>query len=248
MKRLTMKTSAVLAVAIAFSFGTFSDAQTIVQDFESGNVMAPTQFFVHDGSGFSQSFDDLVPEGLPDSTTFSGAGGGSAGSATASLGLSATGGVNGSQAAVLTLFNDGTTGFAFGGLQQFIGPVANPTNFSVFADVLAPAGAALSLRFESPFTSTNNGFELNFVGTGSYQTVGGVLGTDLTAIAGGTFDPTAGSNLLVATQIGGSTPAIGEFDIFVDNFTFRPTSVPEPGSVALLAGLLPMIAFRRRRS
>ena len=150
---------------------------------------------------------------------------------------------------MISLFNDGTTGFSFAGVQQEIGAVANPTNFSVFADVLAPAGVALSIRFESPFTSTNNGFELNFVGTGAFQTVGGVIGTDLVAIPGGSFDPNGISNLLIATPIGGSIPATGgEFDVIIDNFSFSPTAIPEPGSFALLAGLLPMIALRRRRS
>ena len=251
MKRLLFtRASAMLAVAIAFGFGTFSQAQTVFQDFESGTVMPLTDFFVHDGSGFLGPGDDLNDEGLPGSTAFAGAGGGSAGSASASFGLTATGGVGGSQAAQITLFNDGTTGFAFAGVQEFIGPVAVPTDFTVFADVLAPAGVPLSIRFESPFTSTNNGFELNFVGTGAFQTVGGEIGVDLTAIPGGTFDPTGNANLLIATQIGGNIAVTADpFDVIIDNFSFAPTTaVPEPGSCALLAALLPMIAFRRRKS
>ena len=243
----------MLAVAIAFGFGSFSEAEIIFQDFESGVVMPATDFFIHNGSGFLGPGDDLTAEGLSGSTAFAGAGGGSAGSASATFGLSATGGVGGSQAAQITFFNDGTTNFAFGGVQEFIGPVAVPTDFSVFADVLAPAGVPLSIRFESPFTSTNNGFALNFVGTGAFQTVGGVIGTDLTAIPGGTFDPNGGANLLIASPVNTNIAVTAApFDVFIDNFSFAPTpptaAVPEPGSCALLAALLPLIALRRRKS
>ena len=244
----------MLAVAIAFGVGSFSQAEIIFQDFESGVVMPATDFFIHDGSGFLGPSDSLTAEGLPGSTAFAGASGGSAGSASATFGLSATGGVGGSQAAQITFFNDGTTNFAFGGVQELIGSVAEPTDFSVFADVLAPAGVPLSLRLESPFTTTNNGFALNFVGTGAFQTVGGVVGTDLTAIPGGTFDPNGVTNLLIATPVNTNIAVTATpFDVFIDNFTFASTApttaaVPEPGSWALLAALLPMIALGRRKS
>ena len=241
--RLFKFAACFMAVA---AIGMISQAQT-TEDFEGGTVMPATTFFTHDGSGFLGPADSLTDEGLPDVSAFAGAGGGSMGSATATLGLDATGGVGGTQGVLLNLTNDGTTGFSFGGVQQSIGVVANPSLYTATADVLAPSGVPLSLRVESPFSGSNNGFELNFVGTGAFQTVGGVVGTDLTAIGGGTFDPAAPAQILVATQIGSSIP-VGSTDIVVDNFSFTLTSVPEPGSLALLAGLIPAIAMRRRRS
>ena len=243
--------AASCAVLTTLTFASVGQSQIITQDFESGTVLPADTFFTHDGSGFFGPSDDLSAEGLPLVTAFAGAGGGSVGSASAALGLTATGGVGGSQAATLTLFDDGTTGFSFAGVQQEVGAVGIPTDFSVFANVLAPVGVPLSLRLESPFTGANNGFEFNFVGTGAFQTVGGVVGTDLTSIGGGAFDPAATSNILVATQIGGAIePTGGLFDVIVDNLSIAPTAsaVPEPGSLALLAGLLPMFALRRRKS
>ena len=252
MKRiLTTKAAAMLTFAAVIGFGAISHAQNVTQDFEGGTVMTTAPFFVHDGSGFLGTGDDLTAEGLPGSTAFAGAGGGVAGSASSTFGLSATGGVGGSQAVQFTLFNDGQPGFVFGGVQEFVGVVANPGAFTASVDVNAPAGVPLSLRLESPFGPSNNGFELNFVGTGAFQTITGVPGVNLTPIAGGTFDATAPSNILVATQIGGNAAVSAEpIDIFIDNFSFVPTPevIPEPSSLALLFGLGSVVAVRRRRS
>jgi len=114
---------------------------------------------------------------------------------------------------------------------------------------LAPVGYPLSLRIESPFGPTNNGFELNFVGTGAYQTISGVIGTDLTPIAGGTFDTNAIANILVASTFD-SIPFGANQEVFIDNFSVAPTSaaIPEPGSVAVLITMGSIFAVRRRRS
>ena len=221
--------------------------------------MPATTFFTHDGSGLSSAIDILAPEGIVGVSGFAGAGGGVPGDVAATLGLSATGGVDGSQAVVLTLSNTPATDFAFGGVSQFIGgAIAEPTDFIASVDVLAPVGVTLSLRVESPFGPTHNGFALNFVGTGAYetisgivgtgayQTISGVVGTDLTPIAGGTFDSTAIANILIATNFN-SIPIGADQEIFIDNFSFQPIAVPEPNSFLVLTSLGAICAVRRRR-
>lgn len=245
---LIKKTAAVLAVSIVLGFGAVSHAQSIIQDFEGGNAMLGTTFFTHDGSASSVGFDNLTPEGLPGVTAFAGSGGGSQGSADATFGLSATGGVGGSQAAELILFRDMATDFAFAGVAQPIGfAIAVPTNFIASVDVLAPAGLPLSLRVESSFGPTNNGFSLNFVGTGSYQTVSGIVGTDLVANAAGAFDVTdTNTSILVASPIGGNVPVGVDQQIFIDNFSFSPIAIPEPSALVVLMSLGTIVAVRRR--
>jgi len=240
----------MLTVALVFGFGAVAHAQTVFEDFEGGTVMPATNFFVHDGMSLN-AFDDLSEEGLI-AVAFAGALGGSAGSADATLGLSATGGVGGSQAAVLTVSNDTTTTFAFAGVAQPISvAIANPANFTATVDVLAPVGYPLSFRVESTFGPLNNGFELNFVGTGAYQTVGGVVGVDLTPISGGSFDFTdSATSLIVANRVGGFGGNIGigtDQEIFIDNFSIAAT-VPEPSSLAVLLSLSTIFAVRRRRT
>ena len=191
----------------------------------------------------------MSPEGIFFLTSFVGAGGGSPGSASATFGLSANGGVGGSQAAHLTLTRGPATDFVFAGIAQGLGPVANPTNFTASVDVLAPAGFPLSLRIESDFMGVNDGFQLNFVGTGQYQTISGVVGTDLTPIPGGAFNPAVNSIIAVSTQFGGTAPVGVDQDIFVDNFSFVPTpeTVPEPSALAVLLSLGAIVAVRRRK-
>ena len=251
MKRLLRETTAaMLTVAIVFVFGAVSQAQTLTQDFEGGTVLPRTNFFVHDGTAFSSPPpSNLSPEGIFFLTSFVGAGGGSPGSASATFGLSATGGVGGSQAAHLTLTRDASTNFVFAGVAQGIGQVPNPTDFTASVDVLAPAGFPLSLRIESDFMGVNDGFQLNFVGTGQYQTISGVVGTDLTPIPGGAFNPALNSIIAVSTQFNGTAPVGFGQDIFVDNFSFVPTpeTVPEPSSFAVLLSLGAMVGVRRRR-
>jgi len=248
-RRLKEKTAAVLAFAIVFGFGAISQAQSIIQTFEGGTVLPRTTFFVHDGSAFSSPPpDNLSPEGVFFLTSFVGAGGGSSGSTIATFGLSADGGVGGSQAAHLTLTNDATTDFSFAGVAQGIGQVTNPTNFVASVDVLAPAGFPLSLRVESDFSGVNDGFQLDFVGTGQFETISGVVGTDLTPIPGGAFDPNALNSIIaVSTQEGGSIPVGIDQEIFIDNFSFQSTAVPEPNSFVVWVGLGAICAVRRRR-
>lgn len=242
------KTVAVFAVSIALGFASVSHAKSIIQDFEGGNVSPATIFFNNDGTGGG---DSLAAEGLPDVTAFAGAGGGSAGDAVASLGLSANGGVGGSQAAVLTLTNSTETAFAFAGVTQSIGfAIGNPTDYQASVDVLAPAGVPLSLRVESTFgPTTNNGFSLNFVGTGAYETIGGILGTDLVANAAGAFDVTdTNTIIIVGSPIGIDVPVGVDQEIFIDNFSFKAIAIPEPSALVILLSLGSIVAVRRRRS
>jgi len=130
MKWLVIKTTAaVFTFSIALSLGAVSHAQTIFQDFEGGTVMPATTFFTHPGGvsgngGAVSALDSLGDEGIPGLSGFAGALGGGQGDTIASLGLSATGGVGGSQAALLTLTNSTSTVFAFGGVSQVIGRFA----------------------------------------------------------------------------------------------------------------------------
>ena len=236
------------ATAFVATFGVASHAQ-VVQNFEAGSPsVAPNTFFTHDGSGFLGPGADFVAEGFPagdvvsSPTLFAGAGGGAAGGATATAEILATGGVGGSQAASLTLTNDGSPDFTFGGVQALLGPVAEPTDFIATADVLAPLGVALQIRVESPFTDSNNGFFLDFVGTGQFETVGGEVSTFAEI---GAFDAAVNAQIVIATPIGGAIP-VGSSQIIVDNLSFTP--VPEPASLALLGlgGLA--LAGRRRRA
>ena len=248
----TMRTAALLPLVVALGLSTPCSAQSLVETFEGGTVLPPTTFFTHDGSAFSQNpLDVLDSEGLPNVGAFAGAGGGSVGSAVTSFGLSATGGVGGSQAAQLTFTNEATNFFAFGGVVLPIGAVANPTNFTASVDVLAPVGFPLSLRVESPFNNGQNfGFELNFVGTGQFETISGVVGTDLTPIPGGPFDASSSfATILVANQIGANLAVGTDQEVFIDNFSFAPTqSVPEPGALAFLMIAGGLLAVGRRRT
>ena len=82
--------------------------------------------------------------------------------------------------------------FWFGGVGNDLGafpkvagvPVAF-TDVLMYADVIAPAGKPMRFAMESNFTNTNNGRRFDFTGTGTWQTVGGVMST---ANAIGTFD------------------------------------------------------------
>jgi len=240
----------MLTVAIAFGFGAVAQSQTFSETFEAGTPLPATNFFIHDGISTATQADSLTAEGIPDFGAFAGAGGGSAGSAAATLGLSANGGVGGSQAASLTLTNDGTTTFAFAGAAQPVGfPLTVPTDFTVSADVLAPVGFPFSIRIESPFGPTNNGFELNFVGTGQFETISGVVGTDLTPIQGGTFDNSVDSIFVLASTFSGLPIGVDQ-EVLIDNLSVAPTNpgVPEPSSIAILLSLSSIIAVRRRRT
>lgn len=235
----------LFVIVVALGSGTETQAQSFFQDFEGGTPVPVTPFFTHDGSASAGQISNLAAGSIPTVQSFGGAGGGSIGSVVTALGLSANGGVGGSQAALLTLTNDGTTSFAFGGIVEFFGFALNtPTNFTVSADVLAPAGYPLELRVESPFGPSNNGFVLNFVGTGAYQTVGGVVGTDLTPIPGGTFDFNAGSSIVLASGFTG-IPIGTNQEIFIDNLSIA--AIPEPSSAAILMSLGTIVAIGRRR-
>jgi len=223
----TRKLSAILTVALAWGFGSVSQAQTFVQNFEAGTSMPATTFFTHDGISTATQIDSLADESLPGVVAFAGAGGGSVGSAAATLGLSSNGGVGGSQAGTLTLTNDGTTDFSFAGILQSVGFAPTvPTDFTVSADVLAPVGYPLALSIESPFGPTNNGFILNFLG-----------------------DNTVESVLIVGTSFIG-IPVGDNQEIIVDNLSLTPTTagIPEPTSIAVLMSLGSIIAVRRRRT
>ena len=238
----------LLAVAVVLGSGTVTQAQSFIQDFEGGTPSPSTTFFTHDGSAVDGENSDLAAGNLPSVESFAGAQGGSPSSVIAALALSANGGVGGSQAAQLTLTHDGTTDISFGGIQEFFGfALNNPTDFTVSADVLAPAGYDLSLRVESPFGPTNNGFELTFTGTGAFETISGVVGTDLTPIPGGTFDFNAEASIVVATGVNG-IPVGDNQQIFIDNLSIANTNaIPEPSSGVVLMGLASIVAVGRRR-
>lgn len=258
MKWLVIKiTAAAFTFSIALGLGAVSHAQTIFQDFEGGTVMPATTFFAHPGGvavggGPLSGFDNLNNEGISGVAGFAGALGGDQGATIASLGLSATGGVGGSQAALLTLTNNTSTIFAFGGISQDIGfPISNPTGFIASVDVLAPAGFQLALRVESAFGAVNNGFTLDFVGTGSYETISGIVGTDLVANATGAFDfADPNPAIIVATRTGGTIPFGVNQEVFIDNLSLTPVAaaVPEPDALLALIGLGGIFATGRRRS
>ena len=238
----------LLAVAFVLGCGIDSQAQSFLQDFEGGTAVTATPFFTHDGSASDGVNSNLAAANLPTVESFAGASDGSPGSVVASLGVSANGGVDGSQAAQLLLTNDGTTSISFGGIVEFFNfPLSVPSDFTVSADVLAPAGYDLSLRVETPFGPSNNGFELTFVGTGSYQTISGVVGTDLISIPGGTFDSDAGASIVVASGFNG-IPVGTDQEIFIDNLSVvRTNAIPEPSSAVVLVSLASIVSVSRRR-
>lgn len=242
----TFRVSALLAAASVMTIGASAAAQNISIDFEAGVSTGPATFFTSDDSGFAQGAANLDADGItPVVSTFAGSGGVQVGEFTATLELQAGSGVGGSQGAVVSLTNDSTAGFTFSGIQTEIGVLEAPAeDFFAFVDVLAPVGVAYQLRLESPFTASNNGFALDFVGTGQFETIGGNIGLDFAAIAGGTFDATAIVQLAIASPIGGGDPA-GVSSIVIDNVSF--SQVPEPASLALLGlGGIALIGRRRR--
>lgn len=123
--------------------------------------------------------------------------------------------------------------FWFGGVGNNVGPYPKsggtpvPLNeVLVFADVIAPAGKPMEFRIESEFIAVpGNGFEFPFTGTGTWQTVGGLLSAG-TAFGSFDFNDPQIAALVAFGQNGNEITAVDDGldpgnvpEVIVDNLT-----------------------------
>jgi hypothetical protein len=216
--RIAALASAVTATCLGMPLA----AHGIVQTYSSV-VFAPNTGADHPGFGFFQA-DFAWDDGIAGEFEFSGSDGAFTMAAFAFGGGGTTGRANDHAAFFQMDYNPnpptrsfGT--FWFGGIGNDIGPLPTTdySNLLAFADVIAPAGKPYEFRTESDFIQTGHGFKFQQTGTGTWQTIGGVVNTATFFGNFNTADPTLASLVAFGNN--------GQEITLVDNGT-DPTNVP----------------------
>ena len=191
--------SAVAAVLLAAATTT----NAVVQTYSAASG-TPGNGADHPGFGFFQFDPGLWDTGLDAGATSPPAGefafSGSDGAFTMSVGALLNGGMTGQVGDHAANFQmdynpappDRSFGsFWFGGVGNDAGPLPSTTlgNVLAYIDVLAQPGVPYEFRIESDFTSQNNGFKFQAIGTGGWQTIGGALSTAIPIGAFNAADP-----------------------------------------------------------
>jgi hypothetical protein len=211
-KRTNLLAGAVTAAAL---LTVSSTSQAVVQTY-STITGTGSLTVTHPGGGFFQN-DGQFDDGLTGDFGFSGSDGGFIQEIRGNLdgGLFGTG----DHGAFASVDYTGGGGFWFGGLGNDAGPFPSTGTWLAFVDVIAPAGKPFQFRIESDFGPTGNGFALDDVGSGTWQTVGSTTG----AFQGiGNFNP--------------NDPELAMLVAFAQEITAWDTG-PEPAAVLQIDNL-----------